>query len=127
MFASAAAEAAVAVCASARGRLACRRVRAERRTLLSLTVATVLLSGLQAVTGIADLVLYAAPLLLIVGFLLSGRYVGEDRILALRQAAPRRRTVEPRRHWSHARDRALSSLLERSPRLLRGPPAPVAA
>jgi hypothetical protein len=99
-------------------------VRAERRTLLLLAVAATVLCGLQAATGVMELVLYAAPLLLIVGFLLSGRYVGEDRILALRRAAPQRLRPEPRGHWSHARDRALSSLLDRSPALLRGPPAP---
>ena len=100
-------------------------MRAERRTLLLLAAAAVCLAGVQAATG-EELVFYAGPLLLIAGLLLSGRFIGERRILALRTApAPAR--ARARQRWSHTRDRALASLLERSPRLLRGPPAPLAA
>ena len=57
---------------------------------------------------------------------MSGRYVGEERILA-RRLAPRPRLRAARQSWARLPERPLTSLLERSPRLLRGPPAPSAA
>ena len=95
--------------------------------LLLLALAAGALAGLNAVTGVTDVVLYGGPLLLVLGMLLSGRFVGEAWILARRRPRRRPRRAEFRRHWPRLRDRALASLLERSPRLLRGPPAPAAA
>jgi hypothetical protein len=91
-----------------------------------LAAAAVLLAAAMGATGATELVLYGGPLLFISGLLLSGRFIGEERILARRTAAaPRPRAA--RQSWDRLREHALASLLERSPRLLRGPPAPAAA
>ena len=101
-------------------------MRAERRALMLLAAAAVVLAAVMGVTGSFELVLYGGPLLFITGLLLSGRFIGEERILARRAApAPRRRAA--RASWARLRERPLASLLERSPALLRGAPAPAAA
>lgn len=68
------------------------------------------------------MLLYAAPFIAIIGLLLTGRYVGEERILAAYRTAPR-----PRRRTSAQRRPSLelpfSAALERAPWSLRGPPA----
>jgi hypothetical protein len=64
---------------------------------------------------------WAVPLLVVASLLLTGRYVGEDRILAARATAPRVRA--PKVRWSRRHAAAVVSLLERAPRTLRGPPA----
>jgi hypothetical protein len=91
-----------------------------------LAAAAVLLAAVMGVTGAFELVLYGGPLLFITGMLLSGRFIGEERILARRRVAPPRLRAA-RQTWARLRERPLTSLLERSPRLLRGPPAPSAA
>ena len=66
---------------------------------------------------------WAGPLLIVASLLLTGRYVGEERILAARLArlAPVRAV---RARWSRRHTLALVSLLERAPaRSERGPPA----
>lgn len=71
----------------------------------------------------ASAALFALPLLAILALLASGRFVGEERILALRAArlAPRtRRTPAPR--WRPARPGHVRSLFARAPRTFRGPP-----
>jgi hypothetical protein len=80
----------------------------------------------QVLTGSAELALTFAPLLLIAGLLISGRYLGEERILARRPrplAAPRRRLAA---RWRPVVERPPTSLLARSPRSERGPPAVLA-
>ena len=62
-------------------------------------------------------------MLLLLGLLLSGRFVGERAILARRQAPVPRLRAALRPRWPRARERALTSLLERSANRLRGPPA----
>ena len=52
-----------------------------------LAAASVLLAGVMGVTGSFELVLYGGPALFITGLLLSGRFIGEERILA-RRAVP---------------------------------------
>jgi hypothetical protein len=103
-------------------------VGAQRRVLLWLAVAATLIAGLQGLTGFLELTLYAMPALLLLGMVLSGRFVGEDRILARRlaTAVPRLRAALARR-WPRTRERALASLLERDTTCLRGPPAPLPA
>ena len=64
---------------------------------------------------------YAGPFLLLLGLLLSGRFIGEDAILARRPSPPRLRHAA--RHRTPMLEDALASLLERSTRQLRGPPA----
>jgi hypothetical protein len=91
-----------------------------------LAAVAVVLAMLHHVTGAGEFVLYGGPALLIAGLLLSGRYVGEERILARRPASVR--LPRPaRRNCPRRRERALAALLERSPRLLRGPPASASA
>ena len=91
-----------------------------------LAAAAVLLAAAMGVTGATELVLYGGPLLFIAGMLLSGRFIGEERILA-RRAAPVPSLRAERQTWARLRERPLASLLERSPALQRGPPAPAAA
>ncbi len=69
----------------------------------------------------SDAVLYLAPLLLVAGLLLSGRYPGEERILAFRRvrAVPKLRAGG----WASFPELPRASLIERTPRTLRGPPA----
>ena len=96
----------------------------HRRFLGLLTALSLVCVVLQAITGIPELVLYLTPLFLIAALLLSGHYVAEERIVAawrgrrggyaLRAAASRPRL---------RRELPLASLLARSPRTLRGPPA----
>ena len=90
--------------------------------VLALAVAIVL-SG-RASAG--EMLLYAAPFIAIVGLPLSGRYVGEERILAFHRALPRppRRTATRRRP---GHELPFSAALERAPWSLRGPPARLAA
>jgi hypothetical protein len=102
-------------------------VRAQRRLLLFLAVLAAAVAVLQPLAGGAEVVLYAAPALLLLGLLLSDRLPGESWILARRSPPGRPRRRLALRHWTHDRDRALASLIERSPRLLRGPPAAPAA
>ena len=95
-------------------------MRSPRGLLLILGSAALALTALQGLTGVQDLVLYAGPFLLVLGLLLSGRFLGEEAILARRQAPGRPRPV--RRRWSPVIEHAPASLLERSTRQLRGPP-----
>jgi len=69
---------------------------------------------------------WAVPFIIVASLLLTGRYVGEELILAARLArlAPARAA---RARWSRRHAVALVSLLERAPRSERGPPALVAA
>jgi hypothetical protein len=72
-------------------------------------------------------VLFALPLVAIFAALVSGRYVGEERLIALRvrTASPRRRGAAPR--WRPARPGVHRSLFAQRPRTFRGPPARFAA
>ena len=71
--------------------------------------------------------LYAAPFLAIVGLLLSGRYVAEERILAVYRSQPRPRRRSAARRWPSIAELPFSAALERAPWSLRGPPARLAA
>src|SRR4051794_28711442 len=100
----------------------------ERRFLMVMTVLAIAGAMLQAVSGDPALVLQLTPLFLVGGLVLAGRFVGEESIVALRRgpsAVGLARRVRAR--WRPRAERALGSLLERSPRLLRGPPASLAA
>jgi hypothetical protein len=66
-------------------------------------------------------VFYGGPFLLLIGLLLSGRFIGEEAILA-RHATPAPKLRPLPKRWSPVRERPLASLLERSTRQLRGPP-----
>jgi hypothetical protein len=62
----------------------------DRRILIAAAVATSALLLLAAVAGHADVLAYAAPLFLVAVPLLAGRYVGEERLEALRHHVARR-------------------------------------
>ena len=99
----------------------------RRRFLLLLASAAAAAALLEGTTGLTQLALYAAPLLLIAGLLVGGRFVGEERILA-RWRTPRRhpaRGVAVR--WDRAREVALVSRVVWMADPQRGPPAHVAA
>jgi hypothetical protein len=68
---------------------------------------------------------WAVPVIIVASLLLTGRFVGEELILAARLArtAPARAA---RARWSRRHAAALVSLLERAPRSERGPPALIA-
>jgi hypothetical protein len=97
-------------------------MRTPRVLLLLLGAAALAIAGIQGLTGTYELALYAAPFLLLVGLLLSGRFIGEDAILGRRRVAAVRLRPLARR-WSAVRERPLASLLERGARRLRGPPS----
>jgi hypothetical protein len=100
----------------------------QRRFLLCLTALAALCVAAQAVTGISELTLYVTPVFLITALLLSGRYVGEDRIVARWRAAvavarrPRRRAVR----WPPLPVRALRSQHLEGSFAVRGPPVALA-
>ena len=74
-----------------------------------------------------EMALYAAPFLAIVGLLLNGRYVAEERILAVYRSQPRPRRRSATRRWASIAELPFSAALERAPWSLRGPPARLAA
>ena len=89
--------------------------------MIGLGCAALALSAVQGLTGMQELVFYAGPFLLLLGLLLSGRFIGEDAILARRPSPVRPRPAS--RPRMAVLEHALASLLERSTRQLRGPPA----
>jgi hypothetical protein len=97
-------------------------MRTPRALLVSLGCAALALTAVQGLTGMQELVFYGGPFLLLIGLLLSGRFIGEEAILA-RHAAPAPKLRPAPKRWSPVRERPLASLLERSTRQLRGPPA----
>jgi hypothetical protein len=95
----------------------------QRSFLIRLTALAAACAVLQAITGISDLVLTLTPLFLIAALLLSGRYIGEEKIVArwhgaARRPAPRRRT----QRWRPRAVLALRSMLEPGAVGVRGPP-----
>ena len=77
-----------------------------------LAAAAVLLAAVMGVTGSFELLLYGGPLLFITGLLLSGRFIGEERILARRAApgaAAARRAPDAGRGCASCRSRRCSS------------------
>jgi hypothetical protein len=100
----------------------------QRRFFAVMTAFAVLVTVLQGMAGVTDLVLYAGPALLIAGLLLCGRFVGEEHIVRrLRRIAPAGRARRARARWPRPPARTLSSLLAHDPRVERGPPALVLA
>jgi hypothetical protein len=100
----------------------------QRKFLVCMTAGAVLAAVIQAVSGMSELALYLTPLFLIAALLLCGRYVAEERIVRRWRASVMHR--RPRRvhgRWPVVSETPRVSLLERSPRLERGPPALVSA
>jgi hypothetical protein len=97
---------------------------AQRRLLQGLAVLAVLVVVIQGLTGASELALYATPCLVLVGLLVSGRFIGEERILDRWGRAGFVRAARPLRlRWRGVQERPLASLLERSVDIERGPPA----
>ena len=98
--------------------------RVQRRFLGCLTALALLAALAQGMSGVSELVLYLTPLFLIAALLLCGRYIAEERIVRRwRAAGPPHRRRRERSRWPVVAQTPLVSLLERSPRLERGPPA----
>lgn len=96
----------------------------QRRLLLGLTALAVLVMAVQGLTGASELALYAMPFLLMVGLLVSGRFIGEQRILERWGRAGPARAARPLRvRWRGLPERPPASLLERSAAFERAPPA----
>jgi hypothetical protein len=104
-------------------------VKSPRRLALfigaAFALALVVGAAAAGVSGALDVVLYAAPFLVIAALLLSGRFIGEERILAAYRSLPRARRVAA--SWPRLQSLPLSSALERAPWSLRGPPAVLSA
>jgi hypothetical protein len=66
--------------------------------------------------------LFALPLLAIFALAATGRYVGEERILALRARLSLRVPRARARRWGAMRPAPMRSFFERAPRTFRGPP-----
>ena len=62
-------------------------MRTPRALLVILGCAALALAAVQGLTGMQELVFYGGPILLLFGLLLSGRFIGEDAILARRKHA----------------------------------------
>jgi hypothetical protein len=82
-------------------------------------------AGPLALVAVVLALLHFAPVVVLAALLLTRRYVGEAKIVALRERArPRphgRRRV--RQRWPPAAERAPRALLLRCTRVVRGPPA----
>jgi hypothetical protein len=103
-------------------------VAQQRRFLIRLTALALACVMLQGAIGLHELALYLTPLFLIAALLLSGRYIGEDRIvarwLATTALPPRRRRRTQR--WRPRAVVALRSIHEQGSFGVRGPPAALA-
>jgi hypothetical protein len=86
------------------------------------SIAVVVLLAVLFAAGVGA-ALFVLPLLAIFALLASGRFVGEERILALRVRRALRTRRAPARRWRPARPEPVRSLFARSPRTFRGPPA----
>lgn len=97
---------------------------AQRRFLICMTMAAMVCAAAGGVLHVAELALYLTPCFLIVALLLSGRFVGEERIVRRwrTRLPPPARRARPR--WISFPAPALRSLLERDPATRRGPPVP---
>ena len=98
----------------------------QRRFLIFLTALAAFAAVLQAVTGVGQLALYLTPLFLIAALLLSGHYLGEDRIVARWRARSRPPQAAPPRHSAGGHAQSSAPLGLRA-RLLRRPRAAGAA
>jgi hypothetical protein len=95
----------------------------QRRFLVCLTALAAACVVVQALTGVTQLALYLTPLFLIAALLLSGRYIGEEKIVARWHDAARRPASRRRaQRWRPRTVLALRSILEPGAVGVRGPP-----
>ncbi len=96
----------------------------QRRFLLCLTALAAMCVAAQAVTGVSELALYLTPLFLIAALLLSGRFIGEERIVARwRGPTPVRRARRRAQRWLPQAVLPLRSVFAQGAFGVRGPPA----
>ena len=95
----------------------------KRRSLAALTLLVGVVAAASALLGAHEWPLYFAPLILIAGLLLNGRFVGEERIVARRSVVGVPRLRAPRRLARPVAQAMASLLLARRTHLERGPPA----
>jgi hypothetical protein len=99
----------------------------DQRMLLTFAVGTSVLFVLAAVAGHAELIAYAAPLLVVALPLVAGRYLGEERLRRLSSPARPRERLAP---VARPAVRRPAVLVPRGGRLIahalaeRGPPLP---
>jgi hypothetical protein len=99
-------------------------VARQRRFLVCLTALAAVCVAVQAFTGVSALALYLTPLFVIAALLLSGHYLGEERIVARwRGAARPARSRRRAQRWRPRAVLALRSLHEQGSFGVRGPPA----
>jgi hypothetical protein len=98
-------------------------VARQRRFLACLTALAVVCVVLQALTGVGQLALYLTPLFLIAALLLSGHYLGEDRIVARWQAGVPAKARRRTQRWRPRAVLPLRSVFEHGSFGVRGPPA----
>jgi hypothetical protein len=99
----------------------------QRRFLLYLTALVVACAAAQAFTGIDELTICLTPLFLIAALLLSGRYIGEERIVARwRGTARPQRSRRRTQRWRPRAVLALRSVFLQGSFGVRGPPASLA-
>jgi hypothetical protein len=98
----------------------------QRRFLAYLTALAGAIVAAQAVTGVTQHALYLAPLFLIAALLLSGHYIGEDRIVARLRGAARPRSRRRTQHWRPRGVLPLRSVSQQGSFGVRGPPASLA-
>jgi hypothetical protein len=99
-------------------------VAQQRRFLAFLTVLAAACVVAQAVTDVGPLAWYLTPLFLLAALLLSGHYLGEERIVARwRAATPRRPRRRRAQRWRPQAVLPLRSVLELGSFGVRGPPA----
>jgi hypothetical protein len=101
--------------------------RGDRLRMLVMVLAP--LCAAQALVAPAELALHFGPLVLVLGLLSRGSFVGEERIAArCRRIGPALRAGRRRaQRWRPRVERAPAGLLVRSPCLVRGPPFRVRA
>jgi hypothetical protein len=96
----------------------------QRSFLFRLTALAAACAAVQAVTGVSDLVLTLTPLFLLAALLLSGRYIGEERIVARWHGAVGRLRARRRaQRWRPQAVLPLRSMLAQGSVGVRGPPA----
>lgn len=100
----------------------------QRRFFAVMAALAVPLAVAQGATEVAELVLYAGPVLLVAGLLVCGRFVGEERIVErLQRRIPGGRLPRVRGVWPRLAVPPLASLLWHDPCSQRGPPAAIHA
>jgi hypothetical protein len=98
--------------------------RSQRSFLACLTALAAACAAVQAISGLQDLTLTLTPLFLIGALLLSGRFLGEERIVARWHGIARRPARRRRARRRPPRPvLALRLMLEPGSVGVRGPPA----